>query len=422
MEINEIKKNIYDYVKKVIQDRLEKIEVDKEMYAIEEWNNSNDDISLRLLYGKHLYINFIPFISFHYNPETGNFLCSTERTIKYISDTKWYNHEYRTIRCCVTQDFTWIAENNNYSSNEFLDIFLPTSKTDVVNRISKELNDIGVNDASIKFDTINQRYNIYFDLLKYLQGEVQDGQNQKPITLYKYMSLQTFMCMLKNKKIRMNSIVSMNDTSESFFLGDILCNAFDDIKRKITDPEFYESYPDEYKNQKIIEYKNNLIFCLTSLHDDPLMWKLYGDQGKGICVGFKCPLNKVRRIIYLSEKDEKLVKLRKLFMNFEKDSVYLNYPDIEKYKFITKSSQFEYESEYRYIEYCENPDFTSYGNLISFYNDYEINKFPLSLSSVHIGANMANKELNYPLLVDLIKTNLGSSVSVFKSKVDKFRV
>lgn len=78
--------------------------------------------------------------------------------------------------------------------------------------------------------------------------------------------------MMKNKTFRMNSIISQSDTTETFYLGDFLC----------------DEYENEMKRFKgILSEKNILISSFTNLFDNLQMWKEYGDKGKGICLGFK---------------------------------------------------------------------------------------------------------------------------------------
>lgn len=62
-----------------------------------------------------------------------------------------------------------------------------------------------------------------------------------------------------------------------------------------------------------------------------------------------------------------------------------------------------------------------YGNLISFYKDYKISDLNITPTSLYIGSNLPNRDVNYPLLVDIAKRLL-HVFSVNNSIVDQLRV
>ena len=75
--------------------------------------------------------------------------------------------------------------------------------------------------------------------------------------------------------------MSMNDSSETFYLGDYLCKAYEDERRKVLYPQSQYFQDGGLRKKKVVEYKNNLIGCFSEKEDDALMWRLYGDGGKG---------------------------------------------------------------------------------------------------------------------------------------------
>ena len=77
--------------------------------------------------------------------------------------------------------------------------------------------DLDVSNNVVKFDTMSQRYVLNIDFADYLNSPPKE--DKEALYLCKYMSLDTFLCIVENKNIRLNSVVSMNDSSEGFFLA-----------------------------------------------------------------------------------------------------------------------------------------------------------------------------------------------------------
>ena len=62
-----------------------------------------------------------------------------------------------------------------------------------------------------------------------------------------------------------------------------------------------------------------------------------------------------------------------------------------------------------------------YGNLVSFYNDYDFKELGIKPSSLYIGSNLPNWDVNYPMLVDMAHRYLGIT-EINNSGVDKLRI
>lgn len=90
---------------------------------------------------------------------------------------------------------------------------------------------------------------------------------------------------------------------------------------------------------------------LTNRIDDAMMWRLYGDNGRGVCLCFRVPTDLVKPIIYISEKNEKLNSLKNIVSRWEDQNINVTFGTIDKFMFFTKSLQFEYEDEYRILKY-----------------------------------------------------------------------
>ena len=116
-----------------------------------------------------------------------------------------------------------------------------------------------------------------------------------PDILYHYCNTETFMKIIENKTIRLSNIFKMNDYSEVTHVLKLLPALLKDEYKK-------EPFPLKYKgkvNQKafddiISDLHNNIndvkyvsyIACFSKHEDDLEQWCGYGDNGKGIAIGY----------------------------------------------------------------------------------------------------------------------------------------
>ena len=105
------------------------------------------------------------------------------------------------------------------------------------------------------------------------------------------------------------------------------------------------------------------------------MWRLYGDNGKGVCLVFKAEGEKIRPIIYIKNNDPSLKNLKDCIKELRKKNIKFHFSALDKYMFFVKSSQFEDEDEYRIGFKVQNKElsYAKYGDLISFYKDFDFN-------------------------------------------------
>ena len=66
-------------------------------------------------------------------------------------------------------------------------------------------------------------------------------------------------------------------------------------------------------------------------------------------------------------------------------------------------------------------DVANYGGLVSLYKDFPFDELGLKPTMVYLGANLAYKDVNVPLLVDLSKRELNVR-NVMMSQVESLRV
>ena len=362
---------------------------------------------INIYYNGNMFFSLDYYISNSWTPD-GKRVVSGMFTITVQNDSRWYFENEAAPSININEYLRY--DNNQCFNNldELFDKYLPIRNEEKVESIESEFKKIGLELEDVKFNTYDNRYWLYFDLSKFIKDK---EEGEKPPYLCKYVSLGTYMNMLKNRTFRINSITSMNDTSESFFLGEFLCNV-------------YQSKEERYK--ETIKNHNTFITSLSKLYDSALMWRLYGDNGKGVCLVFDVKSAEVKPILYIGRKVPRYQQLRTAIQNLNKKGINIFIHDIESQRFYVKSDQFDYEEEYRLLYSSDDISYTQYEGLISYYKDLKIDekgfipRLGIRIEEIIVGANMPQREVNYPLLVNLTYNTFGVSV-INWSEVDKLR-
>lgn len=406
----------FDKLISTIKGRLSQIDFERGEYKY----NVNREVDIRgaqsvtIFYKNKEIMRFLYYIT---NIQTADneHLVSGCMIIRIKNESDWYNKYDKNKNIIIVTELGHFSykTNKDVCESKAMDDLFPLSNDSELHKISNQLNDKGLYEYEIKFDTLNNRYIIFGDISNIL-GLTEADNISSDIFLYKYMSLSTYFSMLKNTSYRMNSITSMNDESESFFLNDDLF-------------ELYSGKGKEERYGTLIENSRILISSFTDKNDNSLMWQLYGDFGKGICLRFRINKDQVKKIHYIDERSEGYIKLKKIVQVLKSDNIEIIFSDADKYKFYMKSDGFKHEDEYRLTHICEDEklSWTMYGNLISPYRDFSLingrfEELGLRICSVTIGAKIPNFEVNYPLLVELTNKTFGVEL-INISEHNKFR-
>lgn len=108
--------------------------------------------------------------------------------------------------------------------------------------------------------------------------------------LWHYCNLEAFYNIIKTHSIRLNDVYQSNDYTENEGFYKLVR---EQIYNKLSHPGL------DIDQKALIDYlirtmdnksyipSNNFCFCLTDLDDSPFHWSLYGDNGKGIAIGFR---------------------------------------------------------------------------------------------------------------------------------------
>ncbi len=343
-----------DLVEK-INYHLSLINFERTKYRIEV---NDQKSSLVVLYDNTEYVQFHYYISNVIN-DNGR---RTNNVFRFFAqnDSEWYadwNSEWNR-RIVDIDEFLACSYDGkqNVDFDIIINSLLPISSSIEEKKIRKYLLEDNLENFEIKFDTHSNQYVIVGDIARVIGISLNEENEKGDLFLYKYMSMQTYYSMLVNRSFRMNSIISMNDLSESLFLGETICKAYSNGNKT-----------DVYKN--IIKNRNALISSFTDKYDDPLMWLLYGDKGKGVCLNCSIPKDKIQKIRYISGKEEGYSKLKSIADKLDKDGIKVYFKDIDIYKFYIKSRGFEHEKEYRLQITTDSSNLQTalYNNLLSPY-------------------------------------------------------
>jgi len=160
-----------------------------------------------------------------------------------------------------------------------------------------------------------------------------------------------------------------------------------------------------------------------------VMWRLYGDNGKGVCLGFTIARKSVAKIRYINESDKDCCALKEIARELYEKGIEISYADADSLQYYIKSTIYNIESEYRLIwdrdEGVQNV--AIYDGLLALYKDFEYDKdsgafkgINLKFTTLIIGNNIPYYESNYPLLVALSDEKY-KDLRISRSEIKTFR-
>lgn len=204
--------------------------------------------------------------------------------------------------------------------------------------------------------------------------------------IYHYCTMDSFYEIIRSKKIRLGDLTTMNDPTE---LGLRNVHWANEIFNAYKKNYFEFNYTVNGMNCGMKEYLqllslqntifqngryNDLYFalCMSKKGDDLNQWRVYGDNGKGVCIGFKedkiiefkdnNPNFDYKDMEYIDIHLKKIVekiaesilfKIKDLYENNKQDELlqfsYNIFPDIEQFILSYKDKTYEQESETRLI-------------------------------------------------------------------------
>ena len=407
-------KHSFDELLEILNNRLAQIEFNQELYTISKKYDERDKSgTINIKYDGIRLVSFF-YLCSKVNINGKNTL-RTSFSIKACMYPGWYEEckpDLSHTIVHIDESLRPNIYNVIYTMEQCLDKYLPIGNENEKEIIKNSLTNIGLRDVEVVFDTYLKSYVVKSNLHEFLY--FQKNKDEENVWVYKYTSLETYRNILNHGTFRMNSIIAMNDENESLWAD--LVTSKDETSNEV----YYKS---------VVKNKNLLITSFTSKEDNATMWRLYGDQGKGICMAFSVPSNRITKVLYVNEKDENVRKLKEARTALVNKGIKVEFSDMSEMKYYIKHSDFSIEGEYRYLYDAggENLDIASYGDLLSPYKDFKYDKetqkfgnLPFKFEYVTIGKNIPQYKTVFPLLVAETDKRF-PSVAIYESEMIALR-
>lgn len=268
--------------------------------------------------------------------------------------------------------------------------------------------------TDILYDPASKCFVLKEEVEQNMLKDIKPERAAEPDEIAKYTTLDTLVAVLQSGKMRMNSIVSMNDKTEIGFLEEYIRNYKEDFDKYLfADKEFITSF--------------------TTRIDDLDMWRLYGDNARGVCMVFE-RINKdsdeLFNISYIAEKSDVLEKIAKLQDALKDSSIRFRMNLLKKYQHFLKLSDYSSESECRLMVNSEKTDgwFINRDNgILTPYIEKKLvreveedNIYPFRLSGIILGP--ASRELTANMMQVLyMAAQCQYSLFVKQSKITSYR-
>lgn len=126
--------------------------------------------------------------------------------------------------------------------------------------------------TDILYDPASKCFVLKEEVEQNMLKDIKPERAVEPDEIAKYTTLDTLVAVLQSGKMRMNSIVSMNDKTEIGFLE-----------------EYIRNYKEDFDEEcdKYLFADKEFITSFTTRIDDLDMWRLYGDNARGVCMVFE---------------------------------------------------------------------------------------------------------------------------------------
>ena len=258
-----------------------------------------------------------------------------------------------------------------------------------------------------------------------------------PSSIYRYTSAETLTRIFNNEEVlhSMSSLITMNDTTEMDYTDNYLKKAGVDISEN------------EFRNRK-----NNSVHAyitsLTNLKDDLTLWRLYGDNAKGVCIGYEVP-NHIESSGFIlawvsyadkNKKNNKLDFITELMKQSVKGRHFI-LREWYGWKHFLKPYEYNIENEIRLLTYVDDIDFkidnnkrkwiTTSDNIFAPLlllplkpKDKEM-IYPLQIKNIMLGSKFKEKEANKITweykITDEYSEYVASNFHISISEIDNYR-
>lgn len=396
------KKYSFEEFVDLIKSRVSQIEFESEKYQVilKYYNEKEQMGEITVTYKDKTIINFEYYVS-TIMVSSSKITTAGIIVLTNMEYPEWYqNYLNRGEKEDVIVDDLLRAHQGNGCSHDlefYLAKYLPLGESELKKIISESFQEYHINPDDILFDTFSQSYVIPLELSNIFAQNCDNSTVDKngSIRLYKYMSLDTYRCILNNRTFRMNSIVSMNDIYEGEWINHLLFGG----SRINDDNELRTSY---------LENRKLLVASFSGNCDDASMWRYYAENGSGVCLCVECPKEKVNKVIYANEDSANIKEISDKITDLQSNGIHVRFKEYSNLRYFIKSTSFKSENEYRFIYDAHNTvlQLANYNGLLSPYRDFSIDSegqmqnLPIKIIGVYIGSNIPEYNTNIAILLD----------------------
>ena len=244
--------------------------------------------------------------------------------------------------------------------------------------------------------------------------------NTREKIVCRYVSLETAFNIIKNKSLKLNSVVGMNDSTEVDFIESLL---YDGMKKLVgLQNQARDVYIMSCSSEKVI--------------DDLTHWRLYGSDAKGVCLVFnvkkvKKSQLKFGKISYLDRNrpTESIEKIN-IFLGevLEETKIPFAPRNFHCWAHFYKPLEYDIEKEIRLI-YIDDKTLKKEWILSKPYNivnssvevDLSDENLPLKLCKVILGPNCPERDVNLTQIKAFLSESGLDDVEVDISTIDSYR-
>ncbi|WP_428057012.1 DUF2971 domain-containing protein [Candidatus Avelusimicrobium fimicolum] len=230
----------------------------------------------------------------------------------------------------------------------------------------------------------------------------------------RYTSFNVLFDILRNQKIRMNGICGMNDKSEIDYVE-----------------KYIYKHNTNNDRDEITNINNTFILscCKAEKKDNLTMWRLYGDDAKGVNLIFDIKDENTSNNFYLAEVtyDQKILNLLKEIVNiFDQKRSKFIFKQLYYYRHFFKSKDYKEEKEIRLLYKWKNKiqkhwQIAQNFNILNPYIEINIHEFPLQLREIILGPTLKEQIINKKQLESFLIENGYHNIKISPSEIEHYR-
>lgn len=326
-------------------------------------------------------------------------------------------------------------------------------KTCVKNKLKDNAELIDFIDKDLKMSVISfDEIKNCFHFFESKQNDLQTFENKffslllgklEDTKIYRYSTLNSLFESLNKLTFRMNGIFGMNDKSETNFV---------DFYLKKKESKVITDKPLDRLHHKTISSLNKRYICSgSSSIDDLTLWRLYGDDAKGVCLVFNFSPNKfnssflIHKVKYASKNGvlDELDLIAEILNEVKNNTSFeFEFKKLKVWKHFFKPFEYSIEKEIRILVVDDGNNekinegwmLTNNNSIINPFIDFRLNdnKSPFQLEKVIVGPKCPERITNQVQIREMISRKIEeikskginsnlNGIQVKSSKIENYR-